>query len=150
MSTVRPSAVPDTRPSPVRRRRIITVAVAVVLGLIGWTIASPVLGVPMRVRVTPDAPVIEVNIFSVLIAGLLVGLIGAGLLALLERFTTRARLVWTIAAVVVLLVSLAGPLGGVKPSTVVALICLHLLVGGVLIVGFGRTVAEEHTERGSR
>jgi hypothetical protein len=74
----------------------------------------------------------------VALASLLAGLAGAGLLALLERLTTNARRVWTIAAVVLLLISLAGPLGGVKPSTVVALICLHVLVGGALIVGYRR------------
>lgn len=140
MSTVQPSTVPDIRLSQERRRRIATVLAAVVLGLAGWATAGPLLGVPLRVRMAPGGPDIEVAIGSVAIASLLAGLAGWGLLALLGRVTTNARRVWTIVAGIVLLVSLAGPLGGVQPSTVVALICLHVLVGGALIVGFRRSV----------
>jgi hypothetical protein len=122
------------------RRRVITVAAAVVAGLAGWIVAGPLLGVPLRVRVTPSAPAIEVAASSVAIVSLLAGLAGWGLLMLVRRFAANQRKIWAMGAVVVLLVSLAGPLGGVRPSTVVALICLHVLVGTVLIVGFLRSV----------
>lgn len=140
MSTSQPSVVPNTRPRHERRPRIMTVVTAVAVGLIGWTVAGPLLGVPLRVRVTPTAPAIEVTVLAVALASLLAGLAGLGVLTLLARSRTDVRRAWTVVAAVVLLLSFAGPAGGVQLSTVVALGCLHLLVGGVLLVGFRRSV----------
>jgi hypothetical protein len=75
----------------------------------------------------------------VVLTTLLAGLAGWGLLALLERFTTRARRTWIVIALVVLVLSLAaGPLGGVTAGAKVALACLHLAAGAVLIPLLGR------------
>jgi hypothetical protein len=65
-----------------------------------------------------------------------IGLVGWGLRALLDRLTGRARTVWTVIATIVLALSLLGPVGSaVGGGTVAALIGLHLLVGLVLLLG---------------
>jgi hypothetical protein len=63
------------------------------------------------------------------------------LLALLERLTNRARTLWTVAAVVVLVASLAGPLSGsgITATNRTVLVLLHLTVGAVLILTLRRT-----------
>jgi hypothetical protein len=73
---------------------------------------------------------------AVVVSALLAGLAGWALLALLERFTSRARTVWLVVAAVVLLLSLAGPLGaGADAATTAVLVGMHLAVGAVLIPG---------------
>ena len=66
---------------------------------------------------------------------IVVALAGWGLLALLERFTARSRLIWTIIAAAVFVVSLLGPAGGVDASATLGLVALHLIVAAVLVVG---------------
>jgi hypothetical protein len=65
------------------------------------------------------------------------------LLALLERLTARARTIWTIVAVVVLVASLGTPLlgSGVTAANRAVLELLHLAVGAVLIPALRRTAA---------
>jgi hypothetical protein len=62
-------------------------------------------------------------------------LAGWGLLALLERVTGRGRLIWSIIAAAVLVVSMLGVTGGVGASAKLGLAALHLTVAAVLIVG---------------
>jgi hypothetical protein len=69
-------------------------------------------------------------------------LAGWGLLALLERFTARPRTSWTAIAVLVGLLSLAGPLSTIAPTTVangLSLALMHLAVAAVLIPGLAAT-----------
>jgi hypothetical protein len=69
-------------------------------------------------------------------------LAGWGLLALLERFTARPRTSWTVIAVGVGLLSLAGPLSTIAPTTVtngLSLALMHLAVAAVLIPGLAAT-----------
>jgi hypothetical protein len=47
--------------------------------------------------------------------------------------------VWTVTAVVVFVLSLAGPAGGASAGAVLALSGLHLVVALVLIAGLPRT-----------
>lgn len=70
-----------------------------------------------------------------MIGSLLVVLAGWGLLALLERVAARARDLWAVIAVVVLIGSLGGPLSGTGVTTANrwALVGLHLVVGVVLV-----------------
>ena len=60
------------------------------------------------------------SITPALVAGtsLVTALAGWGLLALLERFTARPRTIWTAIAVLVGLLSLAGPLSTIASTTV--------------------------------
>jgi Family of unknown function (DUF6069) len=66
---------------------------------------------------------------------LVAALAGWALLALLERFTARARTIWTAIALLVALLSLAGPLSilATTEANVLALALMHVVVAAVLI-----------------
>lgn len=127
------SDLPTTTARPGRRRsRLWAVLAATTATLAGWVIAVPLAGVDLVAdsggtvqRVTPVA---------VAVATLLAGLAAWGLLALLERLTTRARPVWTVVALVVLLLSLLGPVGGgVGTAATATLVAMHLAAAAVLV-----------------
>ena len=70
---------------------------------------------------------------------LVFGLLGWGALALLERFTQRARTVWTVLAVVVLLLSLLPIFAeDATTATKIALVLIHTAVAAVLIPALRR------------
>ena len=120
-------------------RRALLVAVSAVCGLIAWAMLGPVPGHDLVVRLGPDAAAQRVGPVAVAATALVAGLAGWALLALLERFTRHARVIWTALAIVVLAVSLLGPLNGIDATTKAALLGLHTVVGVVLIVGLPRT-----------
>jgi hypothetical protein len=75
-----------------------------------------------------------VGIGLVVGASVIGSLLGWGLLALLERRTARARTVWTVVAVTVLLVSLSLPLiAGTTVPAKIALAMMHVAIAAVLI-----------------
>lgn len=139
--TARLTAQSTTAPataSPVLRARLLAVAGAVVAPLTVWTIASPLAGVDLEVA-TGDTTQ-TVGVVPVLVASLLASLLGWGLLTLLEKRTPRARGIWTVVAVVVLALSLGGPLGaGVTGAAKVTLALLHVAVAAVLVPALRRT-----------
>jgi len=121
-----------------RQARALTVAAAVVAAVLLWVLAVPVGGADLLTETAADNPPTEVTIVAVIISTLLLGLVGWGLLALLERFTAKGRKVWTIIAAVVLVVSFAGPATATTTGGVVWLATMHVAVGGILIAGFTR------------
>ncbi|SBT41079.1 DUF6069 family protein [Micromonospora auratinigra] len=118
---------------PVRRyRRALTVLAATLATLAVWVVAVPLAGVDLVAR--SGATEQTVAPAAVGVATLLAGLAGWGLLALLERLTVRARPVWTGIALLVLLVSLLGPIGsGVGTAATVTLVGMHLVAAAVLV-----------------
>ncbi|MGY1434629.1 DUF6069 family protein [Streptomyces reniochalinae] len=124
--------------SPVRTRALAVVG-AVVLAALIWVLADPVLGVDLR---TPDGPgsttTSELALPVVIVSVAVLSLVGWGLLALLERLTGRARTVWSAIACAVVVLSLFAPLfsAGLSGGNRVALVCLHLAVGAVLIPAY--------------
>jgi hypothetical protein len=132
-TTVSRQAVTRRSPNLVRAGTLVGAAL---LAAIGWTVGGPLLGVPMQVRFGSNASVIDVTALGAALVAIVVGLFGWGLLGSLQRYTSKGRTIWTVIAVVVLVVSLAGPLTGVRTSTTVVLMCLHLLVGATLVAGF--------------
>ncbi|MER5705446.1 DUF6069 family protein [Micromonospora sp. NPDC002296] len=124
------TTVQPTTTSP-RRRRLVAVAAAVLSCVVIWVVGW-IAGVDYAV-VNPDRT-IEVNVGAVIAFALVSALLGWALLALLERFTGRAALIWTVVAVVVTLVSFV-PVFAADASTgaKVALGVMHLAVAGVLI-----------------
>lgn len=117
--------------------RLFVVLGAGLAALAVWFVADVVLGVDLAVRA--GAGTQPVGAVSVLLASLVAGFVGWGVRVLLDRITTRGRLVWTIVSVAVLLVSLLGPLSGVDGASRIWLAVLHLTVGAVLIPGLGRS-----------
>jgi hypothetical protein len=121
---------------PALARRAIVVAVAVAAALAVWALAR-LAGVTLSVR--QGGTVQTVGPAAVLLTSLFAGLVGWALLALLTRLTRRGRGIWTGTAITVLALSLAGPLGGgIGTTAKLCLLCLHLTVGLVLIIGLRR------------
>jgi len=102
---------------------------AVSLGWLLWTAA----GVDLAVR--SGAGSRHVGLVSALVAAAVAALVGGGALRFLERRTSRALTVWTWLGVAGLLISLLAPLSATTGIGVVALASLHLIVGGVVLVG---------------
>ena len=133
--------VPATR-RPWRARALAIIA-AVLAALAVWLVADPLLGVELAAPTRPGSKQL-LSITPALVAGtsLAAALAGWGLLALLERFTARPRTSWTAIAVLVGLLSLAGPLSTIAPTTVangLSLALMHLAVAAVLIPGLAAT-----------
>ncbi len=130
---------PYATPMRVRAARLITIGAAVVVALVAWFVAGERAGIALDVR-SGDATQ-HVGPIAVVLATLLGGIVAWALAALLERVTSRPRMLWTAVMVAALLLSIAGPLSlGIGGATQGALIAMHQLVGGTLIAGMGPTI----------
>lgn len=131
------------RISPARhtsRVRALGVAGAVLATAAVWTIAVPLLGVDLRAVTDPSAPAQTVGLTAVVPVAMVVSLLGWALLALLEKGTRRARTIWTVTAVAVLALSLAGPLvGGATAASKITLAAMHVALAAVLIPALYRS-----------
>jgi uncharacterized BrkB/YihY/UPF0761 family membrane protein len=115
-----------------RHRRMLTMAVAVVVPIIVWALASAA-GAEFVV-VNPLIGTLEIDWPLLIVSTLPIALASWGVLALLERLTPRARTIWTIIAVVALALSVV-PIAFVdtSDSTRVALGIIHVATGLFLI-----------------
>jgi Family of unknown function (DUF6069) len=94
-----------------RRTRALAVIAATLGALAVWLITDPLLGINITAPTRPGSPQLQPITPAIVAAtSMIVALAGWALLALLERFTTRAGTIWTAIAVLVALLSLAGPL----------------------------------------
>ncbi|MEU5881764.1 DUF6069 family protein [Spirillospora sp. NPDC047279] len=123
------------------RARAIVMVAAVLATLVVWAIAALAFGQDDLVVQQPGKEEMELAAGAFVFFSAVPSLLGWILLEVLERFApARARIVWTVVAVVVLLLSFLPVIqveatGGTK----VTLALLHLVVGAVLIPGFWRT-----------
>ncbi|MFJ5048520.1 DUF6069 family protein [Streptomyces sp. NPDC088719] len=119
-----------------RRRRAATVLVAVLVPVLVWLVTDPVLGHRLRITDPAAQETLDIGLFPVVLLALLVSLAGWGLLAVLERFTRRPRLLWIVVAAAVLLLSFL-PLTGsdMAGGTRAVLALMHVIVGAVLVAG---------------
>ncbi|MGI5255885.1 DUF6069 family protein [Streptomyces angustmyceticus] len=125
-----------------RSTRLLAVLGTVAATLVVWVIGTVLLGVELDARMQPGAAVQHIGPAAVVLASLVVGLAAWALLALLERLTVRPRRVWTVVAVVVLVLSLIAPLqSGVTTGAKVTLLCMHLVAAAVLVPALGRPAA---------
>src|ERR1700681_3404640 len=93
-----------------------------------WVVATAA-GADLTVSFGAGQPMQKVTVVNVVVAALVGSLAGWGLLALLRRFTAKARGIWTVTAIVVALLSLAGPLSAIASTgTKVSLVAMHLAV----------------------
>jgi hypothetical protein len=103
-----------------------------------WAVATAA-GAELIVTSGSGQPM-KITVINVVVAALVGSLAGWGLLALFRRFTAKARAVWTVTAIIVALLSLAGPLSATASAgTKVSLAAMHLAVATVLIVVLRRT-----------
>ncbi|MEV4537716.1 DUF6069 family protein [Asanoa sp. NPDC049518] len=113
-----------------RRARGLAVVAAAAATFTVWTVAHQIAGVDLVV----DNGATTVTPAAVVLVTVLAGLAGWGLLALLERFTSRGTRTWTWIATAFLAVSLLGPLGSAEGAgATIALLAMHLATGAVLI-----------------
>lgn len=137
-----PSGTGRTR----RRVRLLAVLLAVAAPLIVWIVAVPILGIALSARLSPGAPATTISPVVVVVVGALAGLVAWGLLALLERTTAHPRAIWMSISIVVLVLSLAGPLGAATtPSAKVVLVCMHLVVATALVPLMATTVTRRRS-----
>jgi len=126
--------------SAVLHRRWVTVLGGMAAGIAAWTVIHPFMGVDLEVKTGGSTQ--QVSQLGVALTALFVGFAGWATVSALERFTRRPRTAWTIVAGVVLALSLLGPLGAVTAGGKVGLLVLHLVVGGILLVGLARTTRQ--------
>lgn len=122
--------------------RAMTIVDAVILNVVILIVGTLVRGdFPMATAGSDDQ---SIEFPQVILVTALAGLAAWGLLALLERATSRAKNVWTAIAVIVFVVSLFGPLGsGVDTSSKVVLACLHVGAAATIIPLMLRSVDRE-------
>lgn len=122
--------------------RIAAVVAAVLAAVVVWVAFGPIAGVDLRAPAagTPGQTH-DVGLVTVMVPSALASLAGWALLAVLERVTARSRTVWITTAIVVLVLSLGGPLSAAGISTLnqAALASMHLAVAATLIPLLGRT-----------
>lgn len=125
---------PRRRVRPFRASASLLLAAAA--GEMIWVLTVPLAGLPLEV-----APVDRtVGPPAIALSALLGGTAAWALLALLARFP-HGPASWTGVGTVVLLVSLVGPpLSGATGVVLLALELMHLVVGGVLLVGLRRSL----------
>jgi hypothetical protein len=112
----------------------------VLMVMVVWLVVDPLLGVDLSMNYRGTTfRIVWGAILAFTFAAIF---LGWGLLELLELITRRARSVWTVTAIVVLLSLLmpfrAGEMGAAGRWSLAA---MHLAVGSVLILWFPRTAA---------
>jgi len=104
-----------------------------------WIVAT-LAGAELTVSFGPGQPIQKITVVNVIVTALVASLAGWGLLALLRRFATNARAIWTAIAIIFALLSLGGPLSAIASAgTKVSLVAMHLAVATVVIAGLRRT-----------
>ncbi len=116
------------------KRRLIVVASAAIAATLVFLVASLVVDGISTPAMNGRAST-GLNGGLVFFVAAFVSLVAWGVLALLEKFTAKGRLIWTVLAVVGLLLSLGGPMSGTGITTGnrLILLLLHVVVAAVLI-----------------
>ena len=117
------------------RNSLAVVAAGMAAGLVVWAVVR-LLGVDLTVE--SGSGTTQVDVVDVLLTSLVVGLAAWGVFALLLRWR-RARW-WPFVGSTALAISIIGPSYLADGSSAVSLICMHVVVGVVLIMGFMRAV----------
>lgn len=122
-------------------RRASNVAAGMSAAAITWVIVELGFGYDLRTPALSGSPDMDVELTTVLASSGVAGLAAWAALAGIERWSARPRLVWTLLASAVLLVSLGGPLSGedLQMTGRALLVMLHAVVALVLIPGLAAT-----------
>lgn len=155
MMTTTTAAVTDTKQSRTRARtRALCVVAGALAAAIAWAVEIPLLGIHLTIRFGNGrfgprhfgpgsfgaGHVQTISVGQIVGISLAAALLGWLLLAILERRTSRAQLVWTSSALVALAVSLTLPLvAATTTAAAVGLIMMHLTVGAAVIPAMART-----------
>lgn len=139
MTNTRSAPTTPTQTKPRRRTRLAAVATAVAATAVLWVIGEPLLGYDF-ILTPPGRPAMDLGLGEIAFATLISSLAAWALLAVLERFTEHARVIWTVVAIAVLLASFM-PFTQVEASTgsTALLALMHVAVGAVLVPVLGRS-----------
>lgn len=120
--------------------RALTIVDAIVVNVVILIVGRVVNGeFPMATVGSDDQ---SIGLVQVIVVTALAGLGAWGLLALLERTTSRAKAIWMAIAVIVFVLSLLGPLGSeVNASSKVVLACMHASAAATIIPLMWRSAA---------
>jgi hypothetical protein len=136
LTTATTSAVPHVKQG--RARALCAVGGALAAAFV-WIVEVPLLGIHLNYRFGAGH-IQTIAIGQVIGVAVAASLLGWLLLALLERRTPHARLLWTAIALAALAASLALPLAVATTSSAVAgLIVMHLTVGAAVIPAMAHT-----------
>jgi hypothetical protein len=127
------------------RGSLAVVAAAVAAALVAWAVIR-LVGVALTLKDGASSAGSRVDAVDVLLTSLVAGLAAWGVYALLAHWR-RARW-WPFIGSTALAVSITGPSYLADGTSAVALICLHLIVGVVLIMGFMRFVPRPYQRTG--
>jgi hypothetical protein len=136
LTTTTARAVPDIKQG---RARALCAAGGALTAALAWIVEVPLLGIHLNFRFgTGHIQTIAVGqVVGVTVAACLLGWL---LLALLERRTPHARLLWTTIALGALAASLALPLAvATTISAVAGLVVMHVAVGAAVIPAMAHT-----------
>jgi hypothetical protein len=118
------------------RAAVVGAAAAAAIGV--YAVTVPLLGLDVQVPAsTGSDDTVPLAWGPVIFMAVAAALAGWALLAVLERFTRRARTVWTAVAVAVYLISLPY-LPGFSATERIVLGLIHTALAAVLIVGLRR------------
>ncbi len=136
LTTTTASAVPHIKQG---RARALCAAGGALAAALAWVVEVPLLGIHLNVRFgAGHTQTIAIGqVIGVTVAASLLGWLR---LALRERHTPRARLLWTTIALAALAASLALPLAAATTTSAVAgLIVMHVTVGAIVIPAIAHT-----------
>ena len=143
MLTTTASAVPHIKQG---RARALCAAGGALAAALAWIVEVPLLGIHLNVRFGPGRMQTGAGHIQTITIGQVIGvtvaasLFGWLLLALLERRTPRARLLWITTALAALAASLALPLAlATTTSAAAGLVVMHVTVGAAVIPAMART-----------
>jgi hypothetical protein len=135
-TTTTAPAIPDIKHG---RARALCAAGGALAAALAWAVEVPLLGIHLNVRFG-GGHIQTIAVGQVIGVAVAASLLGWLLLALLERRTPHARLIWSAIALAALAASLALPIAAATTtSAVVGLIVMHLTVGAVVIPAMART-----------
>ncbi len=123
------------------RNRAAVVGAGALAAVLGWVVLVPLAGVELVVAMGGEER--EVSLVQVIVSSLVGGLLGWGLLEILERLSARPRRVFLVVCVVGLVLSFLSPIAsGSTTATKLGLSLLHVLVAAVVVPGMARTALE--------
>jgi hypothetical protein len=121
--------------------RLLAVAGAAGASLLVWLVATAGFGLELSQPGFGSQAPQALSLWWVVAIAAIAGLAASGVLTLIERLTRRAPVVWLAVSLVVLVISLGGPMSGegIDGGNRLALAAMHLAAGAVLIPLFYRS-----------
>lgn len=125
-----------------RRRRLLAVVGGVLAAEAIWLVAEVGFGVHLQAPAGNGYPQpMDIGPATIAAASATLSLLGWGVMAVLERFTSRARGVWLTVSLLALVASLGMPLSGAGVSAAdrAVLVLMHLTVAAIVVPVLART-----------